>query len=458
MPTKITKRTVDAIPPAPKDVVVLDTEVKGFGLKVTPAGKKVYFLQYRMGGRGTPTRRYTIGPHGSAWTPDKAREEAIRLRGLVAAKIDPAVEKKAKSAPVPKAATFAVVANDYLDRYARPNLRPSSFKETKRILERDVKPVWGSKSIHEVTRRDALALLDGIADRGAAVQANRTLARLRTLFNWAIERDYIAASPLNGLKLSKEIARDRALSDDEVRWFWRGCNQLGWPFGPLFQLLLVTAQRRDEVGTMEWTEVDLDKRLWTIPREKAKNDKAHEVHLSDQAAAIVAGLPRICTDGRTKGENPADGRTEKESPFVFTTNGERPVSGFSKAKSRLDRLMIEERRKALKLPVDDAEYRKALGLEPEAELPVEVPPWILHDLRRTAATGMARLNVPPHVVDKILNHVSGSIRGVAAVYNRHSYTEERRNALEAWGRHIRALLDAPDDAPSRASGDRMAAA
>jgi integrase len=215
-----------------------------------------------------------------------------------------------------------------------------------------------------------------------------------------------------------ETARDRALSDDEIRFFWAGCDKLGWPFGPMFQLLLLTAQRRDEVGGMEWSEVD--KRVWTIPRERAKNDRAHEVHLSDLALEIIDELPKI---SRTLPE----GTGSEPSPYLFTTNGRRPVSGFSRAKLRLDRHMVQ----LLRADIEEA------GTNPQK---VEIEGWILHDLRRTAATGTARLNIAPHVVDRILNHVSGTIRGVAAVYNRHAYLEERKAALELWGGYVESLV------------------
>jgi integrase len=198
---------------------------------------------------------------------------------------------------------------------------------------------------------------------------------------------------------TKERARDRALTDDELRWFWSACEAIGWPFGPLAKLLLLTAQRRDEVAGIEWSEINLDKQTWTMPRHKTKNDRTHEVHLSDVAVEVLRSVPRV-------GNGP-----------VFITNG-RPVSGFSYGKNRLDAVM-------LKVKEDE------LGGTSEA-----IPHWILHDLRRTAATGMARLNIPPHVVDKVLNHTSGTIRGVAAVYNRFEYLEERRAALEAWGGYV----------------------
>jgi integrase len=206
---------------------------------------------------------------------------------------------------------------------------------------------------------------------------------------------------------TKERARDRALTDDELRWFWRACETIDWPFGPLAKLLLLTAQRRDEVGGIEWSELSFDQKTWTLPRNKVKNNRAHEVHLSDAAFQILRSIPRI-------GNGP-----------MFSTNG-RPVSGFSQGKKRLDAAMFKAKRDEL------------------GDKAAPIPHWILHDLRRTAATGMARLNIPPHVVDKVLNHVSGTIRGVAAVYNRFEYLEERRAALEAWGRYVCNLVSPAD--------------
>ena len=193
------------------------------------------------------------------------------------------------------------------------NTKPSTWKELRRQLEVDVFPKWRDRPIAVITRQDVAGLLQQIADRGSPVQANRTLARLRTLFKWAMDEEVIASDPAARVrKVIKETARDRALGDEEVRLFWAGCEKLGWPFGPMFELLLLTAQRRDEVGSMEWAEITLDKRLWTIPREKAKNDRTHEVHLSEPAFEIINNLPRI---SRPR----ADGVGSEPSPYVFTT-------------------------------------------------------------------------------------------------------------------------------------------
>ena len=289
---KLTKRVIDACQPCPRDQLVFDSEVKGFGLKVTPKGRKVYILQYRMGGRAAVTRRYTIGAHGDL-TADQARAEAIRLRGRIRMGIDPQEEKKARAQPLPEARTFAATAEDYLRRGAKA-LRPNSLREWTRIIAYDVRPAWGDRAIESITRADVRELVDGIAKRGAEVLANRTLARLKTLFSWAVQQDIIPASPAAGLKpVTKETERDRVLADDEIRWFWSGCDRLGWPFGPLFRLLLLTAQRRDEVGTLEWSHLSADRTTWTMPREKSKNDRAHEVQLSEPARAVIAALPVI---------------------------------------------------------------------------------------------------------------------------------------------------------------------
>jgi integrase len=411
MPTiKLTQPAVERLkPPVAGRIEYFDNQLPGFGLRISNSGRKSWIAMYRVGGKLV---RETIGTLALIPNVAEARDRARESLQKAQKGINPVAERQKANEALKTAAalaptnTFAAVADRYLCEYVEKNTRPATIKETRRILERDVKPRWGTRAIAEVGRQDINDLLDEIADRPAMVQANRTLARLKTLFNWALDEDLITSDPTARVRRRvKESARDRALSDDEIRSFWAGCDAAGWPFGALFKLLLLTAQRRDEVGTMEWSELDLDKRLWAIPRQKAKNDRAHEVYLSELAIEILEGLPKIGSEPR----------------FVFSTNG-RPVSGFSRAKAALDQRMLVELREMKESPN------------------AEIEPWILHDLRRTAATGMARLNIAPHVVDRILNHVSGTIRGVAAVYNRHAYLEERRAALEAWGRYIESLV------------------
>ena len=239
------------------------------------------------------------------------------------------------------------------------------------------------------------------------------LTRLRTFFGWAGANDFVTADPTAGVRRpAKEAQRDRVLSDCEIAAFWIASDGLGNPFGFLFRLLLLTAQRESEVAGMRWSELNLANKIWTIPGSRAKNGKPHIMHLSALALKTIEALPRIA------GQD-----------LLFSRTGGRPASGFSAAKKRLDMRM-------LKAKCDDDEAG-------------ELPAWTLHDLRRTATTGMARLGIAPHVADKVLNHSAGTIRGVAAVYNRFEYLDERRIALEAWGRFVERLVgyDLPNVIP-----------
>lgn len=381
--------------PAKGRVEYFDTTFPALALRVSDKGHKSWSLFYRHGGR---LRRWTIGRY-PAFDPAAARKAASSALHRLVEGIDPGEEKRARrNAPKPLAEDFASVARQYLTQQVKRNTAASTYRETARIIEQDVIPEWGRRPIGSILRRDVIALIDKKVAAGAEVQANRVLARLKTLFGWAVGKDLIGANPCDGVKPpTKEKARDRVLGEDEIRAFWAATGELDWPFGPLFRLLLLTAQRRDEVATMAWDELPFEKRLWSLPREKAKNDQGHDVHLSAQALDILAALPRVA------------------GGLVFSTNGRTAVSGFSRAKERLDVIMAT-----------------AAGRE--------IEPWILHDLRRTATTGMARLKFPPHVVDRVLNHTSGTIRGVARVYNRFDYLDERKAAIEAWGRAVSAIV------------------
>ena len=249
-------------------------------------------------------------------------------------------------------------------------------------------------------------------------RARQWIGTRRALFNWAVEKDRLPASPLARMRPpTKERTRDRVLSDSEIRWFWEGCDEIGWPFGPLFKLLLLTAQRRDEVAGMARSEIDLEKRVWSIPRHNSKNDRGHEVQLSD----FDMQWPRRNCFG-----------LHCHWRYACLRLFPRETSSRYRDAARAPPITLVARERQ--------ELRKRLGIPANKPLPVEIPNWRLHDLRRTATTGMARLNFPPHVVDKVLNHASGTIRGMVAVYNRFEYLEERRAALEAWGRHVSNLV------------------
>ena len=235
------------------------------------------------------------------------------------------------------------------------------------------------------------------------------------MFSWAVSRDIIAASPCANIQPpTRENSRDRVLSDDELRLVWRGAEAIGWPFGPMVQLLALTLQRRNEVAEIDRKEIDRRQQLWVIPKERVKNGQEHEVALSPTTLEILDGLSKI---GHNSGGS-----------LVFTTTGEKPVSGFSRAKRRLDA-------EILKLQKADAAER---GDDPDKVEPI--PGWRLHDLRRTGASGMARLGINLPVIEKILNHTSGSFGGVAGVYQRHSFSDEKRKALEAWASFLQSTV------------------
>jgi integrase len=403
LPTKkLTDLFVERVgPPAKGRVEYFDASFPGLALRITDKGAKSWSVFYRLNGR---LRRFTIGSY-PAIKPAEARRAAQSALDTVRGGSDPIEEKRARREQ--QNDTFASVLEDYLERQAKPNTRRSTYLEMKRAIERDALAKWQKRPIGSITKRDVIDLVDEIIARGARVQANRTLARLKTFFKWAAAKQRIAASPIADMELpTEEQTRDRVLSDDELRWLWTACSEIGWPFGPLVQLLVLTAQRRDEVAGMARAEIVFADETWTIPRERTKNGIAHEVQLCGTAMAILESLPHIGGAG-----------------LIFTTTGETPVSGFSRAKRRLDDAVLAAKRSELGKQKDDA-----------------IADWTLHDLRRTAATGMARLKILPHVVDRILNHTSGTIRGVAKIYNRFAYLDERRAALEAWGRYVDNLI------------------
>jgi len=403
---KLTIRAVNALNSQGKDEYLWDTELKGFGIKATPAGAKVYIVQYRMGGRGAKTKRYTIGKHG-AWTPEKARKEAEEILTLADKGVDPHRRKVDQQRKV-RETDFEQVVSEFIEKYAKPRNR--SWQEVERIFNHDIIPAFKGRSLLSITRTDVISLLDSVADRGE-VLANHVFARLRKLFNWSVERGILEVSPISGMRAPyHETKRERVLSDDEIKLLWNASDQIGQPFSHWFKLLLLTGQRRSEVAGMHWQDIDLQKKQWTIPSAQAKNGNTHAVPLSSTAAEILKAVPKIDTKG-----------------LVFTTTGRTPISGFGRAKERMDTAIINALEQAA------PKMRKTEKVK-------TIPAWCWHDMRRTAATGMASLRFPPHIVEAVLNHKSGTVSGVAAVYNRFDYVDEKRAALEAWANKVQSIL------------------
>lgn len=397
---RVTKRSVDTMRPAANDQFLWDDELGGFGLRVTSNGAKSYVLQYRMGGREAPARRFTIGRHGSPWTPDTARKEAQRLLMQVRQGTDPVEAGKERRRQAIDLA-FDSYVEMFIERYLKPRWRKWDLAAS--MLRREAIPVLGAKPLPAIRRADLTALWDRLDDRPATKRFAH--ATLRKLFRWAVDRDDIERSPLEGAEAPPAgQARDRVLGDGELRVVWTAAGELGQPLEGFYRLLIATMQRREEVAGMDWAELDRGSAMWTLAGARTKNGKPQLVPLNGPAVAALDGI--------------AGGEQWPRRGAVLTTNGRTPISGYSKAKLRLDTKVAEIAAK------DGA----------------DVSPWRIHDLRRTGATGLQRLGVRFEVTEAVLNHVSGARGGVAGVYQRHDWKDEKRAALDAWGRFVEGLI------------------
>jgi integrase len=384
---RLTKSAIDALPTPKSDVVYWDAGCPGFGVKLTPKGRKVFIVLYRTGGAGSKLRKYTIGPYGRV-TLHQARVAAQKVFAAKLEGRDPAAEKRAARRRI-----VADRVEELLEAFILQRLSQNrSGREIARLLRREVSKTWAGRSIHEITKRDVVDLVTAIELRGAPAAANKALKATKTFLRWCVGRAVLDQSPAEGVPLpSKEVARDRVLDDNELTQVILAARRIGGPYGGIVEFLALTGQRREEVACLKWDELDLGRRVWTLPKSRTKNAKAHLVHLSDEAMAVLA-------------------HADHREPYVFSLLGTKPFPGFSRAKRRLDQLS-------------------------------GVAGWRLHDLRRTCVSGMARLGIAPHVADKVLNHQSGTISGVAAVYQRHEFLLERKEALDRWGAHVGQIVD-----------------
>lgn len=409
---KITKRSVDALGPGAADRFLWDDELRGFGLKVTPAGKRSYVYQYRLGGRETKTRRWTIGGHGSPWTATSARTEAERLARLVGQGIDP-VEDDRKRKRDATTLEFGAYLDTFRDNYLKTDWG-SSWEQAYRQLELHVLPTLKGMVLPSIGKPEINSVFDKLKDRPAL--ARNVWAALAKMMSWAtIQRGDLVVNVMASMEAPAGVsARKRVLSQDELLALWRASLRLDATFGSFVRMLIVTLQRRSEVAELPWKELSQAEGLWRLPGERAKNGMDHLVPLSTMAIAELASLGW------------------KHRGLVFTTTGRSPISGFSKLKTRLDKLMLAEMQK-----IEDE--RAAAADESPHVMTLE--PWRLHDLRRTGTTRMQALRISIEVTERVINHhQGGEAAGIRGIYNLYEYQEEKTRALQAWSDWLAQII------------------
>jgi integrase len=399
----LTKKKLDALRPAPagERYEIMDANVPGLGIRVTDKGKRTFVLVGRFPGGNNPTRR-AVGEYG-ALTLEAARQKAREWIALVQRGTDPKVEEqRLRYGELRKQRhTFATVAEEYLKQHVAGQ---RTARDTTRAIRKELIVPLGAKPVAEVTREDVTNILRVIKDR-APYMAHIVYGHVQSLYAWAInEGTYgLEAAPTDRMKPAKLIGakkpRQRVLTDNELRALWRATVKMEYPFGPMFQLLALTGMRKAEAGDASWHEIDLGAKLLVVPAARFKMDAQHLVPLSADACALLEALPRF-----GKGD------------FLFSMSlGEKPVGGFSKAKSRLDELMAEQ-----------------LGAAPE--------PFVIHDIRRTVRTRLSSLRVSDAVAEMVIGH---GRKGIQRVYDQHGYEAEMREALEAWAARLRSIVEPP---------------
>jgi integrase len=395
----LTDRAVAAAKPPEKGKRrnIADAIVPGLMLRLTHTGRKSWVVLKRVGPK---VIRLTLGNY-----PQISLEEA-----RVLARDQLEAIGRAEGVPARLQASIAVkraqdiTVMEAIEEYQKLKLvNQARGHKVKAALDCELVGPFGDLPIREIRKRDLLSIVDKKTAEGAKVEPNRVVSRLKTFFKWAAEdRDLIKTSPAQTLKKPiDETARERVLSDTELVLIWAAANKRAYPFGPLIKLLILTGQRLTEVTDLPWTELDLEKdKIWRLPGTRTKNNRPNEIFLSDFAIQIIHELP-------------------KAGPYLFSTNSETPVRGHSNAKEAFDRAICKI-----------LNEKETNGL----------PHWTFHDLRRTFATGCARLSILPHVIEKMINHVTGEIKPLAAIYNRHTYESESKAGFLTWSAHIEKLV------------------
>lgn len=391
MPVKrLTETAIAKItPPLKGRKDITDSVIQGLNIRVSSTGVKSWCHAYRYGGKQI---RMTFG----RW-PDislvQARQIVKEHKVELAMGNNPVALRDEKIIAElnqeQENRTITDISAEFIEKYVKPHhKRP---KDTIRFIENHILPAFGNRVARDITRKDVIRLLEQIKSSPKPSAANHVLVILRRMYNWAIEQDELEVNPCLNIKKPVPIKeRERVLSKNEIGKFWHACNEINYPYGQLCQLLLLTGQRCNEIARLKWDYIDFEECVMRIPAENTKAKRGHDVPLSDLAIHILKTIPRFT------------------GLYIFTSgNGIKPVNGFSKTKKRIERYFN---------PKDD---------------------WRFHDLRRTCATGLAELGVPLHTISRVLNHAEG---GVTKIYARHSYLNEKRDALGLWADTVAGII------------------
>lgn len=399
---KITAETLKTLKPddEEKDYFLWDDKLAGFGLKRTPAGRIVYLVQYRLGGRGHKTKRYTIGTSGEM-KPQQARDKAEALLSRVREGVDIAAQSRER-----KRIATELAFSPYVTNFGKTTLKahwPKSWEQAQRCIELHASPHWNDRALPSITRADVVKVLSRLNHAPATKRYLHSV--LSYMFGKAVEDGALASSPMAGMKPPPQVKeRSRTLNDDELRWLWEASGDESADYCRVIRRLILWGQRRGEVSGLPWAELSRQRAEWHLPADRAKNATASVIPLTTAAIEELDGI--------------AGGTKWPRKGLVYPSSKGTALSGFSKVKLRLDARMAKQAKEA----------------------GATIERWTLHDLRRTLATNLQRLGVAYEVIEHLLNHKERVRVGIGKVYQTHAFKAEKLAALERWEREIDRIV------------------